>query len=309
MSRNFGIGTRDLASAGRLFLHQSVQQKALSFSSVDALSDRWAQFAAYAKEQGIGRMERITPELVQSYGRELAEKVQSKQISASYAQNLVSSVNTVMHLTPKQWESVSPTRECGIAERSLVRDTPVLTEREPLSVALQALRENGNYRGAAVAELAREFGLRSKEAALLNAHSALKEAQSKGFISVLNGTKGGRHREVPITSEKQLEALKNASQAQEDARAVMPSDKNWAQYRNELQHVREVLKENGFAGLHDLRSAYAASRYEQLTGQSAPINNDGVIGDRAMDLTARNTITKELGHGRIDVVAAYIGGR
>lgn len=309
MSRNFGIGTRDLASAGRLFLHQSVQQKALSFSSVDALSDRWAQFAAYAKEQGIGRMERITPELVQSYGRELAEKVQSKQISASYAQNLVSSVNTVMHLTPKQWESVSPTRECGIAERSLVRDTPVLTEREPLSVALQALRENGNYRGAAVAELAREFGLRSKEAALLNAHSALKEAQSKGFISVLNGTKGGRHREVPITSEKQLEVLKNASQAQEDARAVMPSDKNWAQYRNELQHVREVLKENGFAGLHDLRSAYAASRYEQLTGQSAPINNDGVIGDRAMDLTARNTITKELGHGRIDVVAAYIGGR
>lgn len=309
MSRNFGIGTRDLASAGRLFLHQSVQQKALSFSSVDALSDRWAQFAAYAKEQGIGRMERITPELVQSYGRELAEKVQSKQISASYAQNLVSSVNTVMHLTPKQWESVSPTRECGIAERSLVRDTPVLTEREPLSVALQALRENGNYRGAAVAELAREFGLRSKEAALLNAHSALKEAQSKGFISVLNGTKGGRHREVPITSEKQLEALKNASQAQEDARAVMPSDKNWAQYRNELQHVREVLKENGFAGLHDLRSAYAASRYEQLTGQAAPINNDGVIVDRAMDLTARDTITKELGHGRIDVVAAYIGGR
>lgn len=309
MSRNFGIGTRDLASAGRLFLHQSVQQKALSFSSVDALSDRWAQFAAYAKEQGIGRMERITPELVQSYGRELAEKVQSKQISASYAQNLVSSVNTVMHLTPKQWESVSPTRECGIAERSLVRDTPVLTEREPLSVALQALRENGNYRGAAVAELAREFGLRSKEAALLNAHSALKEAQSKGFISVLNGTKGGRHREVPITSEKQLEVLKNASQAQEDARAVMPSDKNWAQYRNELQHVREVLKENGFAGLHDLRSAYAASRYEQLTGQSAPINNDGVIVDRAMDLTARDTITKELGHGRIDVVAAYIGGR
>lgn len=309
MSRNFGIGTRDLASAGRLFLHQSVQQKALSFSSVDALSDRWAQFAAYAKEQGIGRMERITPELVQSYGRELAEKVQSKQISASYAQNLVSSVNTVMHLTPKQWESVSPTRECGIAERSLVRDTPVLTEREPLSVALQALRENGNYRGAAVAELAREFGLRSKEAALLNAHSALKEAQSKGFISVLNGTKGGRHREVPITSEKQLEVLKNASKAQEDARAVMPSDKNWAQYRNELQHVREVLKENGFAGLHDLRSAYAASRYEQLTGQSAPINNDGVIVDRAMDLTARDTITKELGHGRIDVVAAYIGGR
>ncbi len=309
MSRNFGIGTRDLAQAGQRFLQQSVQHKALSFSSADNLADRWAQFAAYAKENGVGRMERISPELVQQYGRELALKVESKQISASYAQNLVSSVNTVMHLTPKEWESVSPTKECGIAERSLVRDTPVLTQQEPLSVALHALREAGDYRGAAVAELARELGLRSKEAALLNAHSALREAQTKGHVSVSEGTKGGRSREVPVLHEKQLEALKNAAEAQKDSRAIIPSDKNWAQYRNELQSVRETLKENGFAGLHDLRSAYAADRYEQITGQAAPVNNGGVIMDRANDYAAREQITSELGHGRIDVVSAYIGGR
>lgn len=308
MSRNFGVGTRDLASAGRLFLQRAAQQKAVSFASVDALADRWAQFAAFSKENGVGRMERVTQELVQQYGQQLAEKVHNKQISASYAQNLVSSVNTVMHLTPKHWKSVSPTKECGIAERSQVRNTPVLTQREPLSVALQALRENGNYRGAAVAELAREFGLRSKEAALLNAHSALKEAQTRGYINILDGTKGGRGREVPITHENQLQALKNASTTQENTRAVMPSDKNWAQYRNELQHVREILKENGFAGLHDLRSAYAADRYEQLTGQPAPVNGSA-IADRGADQAAREQITAELGHGRIDVVAAYIGGR
>ena len=309
MSRNFGIGTRDLAQAGQRFLQQSVQHKALSYSSADNLADRWAQFAAFAKENGVGRMERVSQELVQQYGRELAQKVESKQISASYAQNLVSSVNTVMHLTPKHWESVSPTRECGIAERSLVRDTPVLTQREPLSVALHSLREAGDYRGAAVAELARELGLRSKEAALLNAHSALKEAQNKGHVSISSGTKGGRYREVPVLHENQLQALKNASHAQENARAVMPSDKNWAQYRNELQNVREILKENGYAGLHDLRSAYAADRYEQLTGQPAPINNGGIIADRQADYAAREQITAELGHGRIDVVSAYIGGR
>lgn len=309
MSRNFGVGTRDLAQAGQRFLQQAVQHKALSYSSADALTDRWAQFTVFAKENEVGRLERITPELVQSYGRELAEKVHSKQISASYAQNLLSAVNTVMHLTPKQWQSVSPTKECGIAERSQVRIEPVLTQREPLSVALQTLREAGDYRGAAVAELARELGLRSKEAALLNAHSALREAQNKGHITITNGTKGGRAREVPVLHERQLEALKNASHAQENARAVMPADKNWAQYRNELQKVRETLKENGFAGLHDLRSAYAADRYEQITGQAAPINNEGFITDKAADYTAREQITTELGHGRIDVVAAYIGGR
>lgn len=308
MSRNFGVGTRDLASAGRLFLQRAAQQKAVSFASVDTLADRWTQFAAFSKEQKVGRMERITPELVQSYGRELAEKVQSKQISASYAQNLVSSINTVMHLTPREWQSISPTKDCGIAERSLVRDTPVLTEREPFNAALSALREVGNFRGAAIAELARELGLRSKEAALLNAHDALKQAE-KGYISVIEGTKGGRYREVPVLHEKQQEALKNAAEAQKNSRAVMPSEKNWAQYRNELQRVRETLQQNGFAGLHDLRSAYAADRYEQLTGQSAPINNGGVMTDKAKDYAAREQITTELGHGRIDVIAAYIGGR
>lgn len=308
MSRNYGVGTRDLASAGRIFLQTAAQQKAVSLASVDTLADRWAQFAAFSKENGVGRMERVTQELVQQYGQQLAEKVQSKQISASYAQNLVSSVNTVMHLTPKSWESVSPTRDCGIAERSLVRTEPVLTQREPLSVALHSLRESGDYRGAAVAELARELGLRSKEAALLNAHDALKQAE-KGYISVIEGTKGGRYREVPVLHEKQLEALKNAAEAQKDSRAVIPADKNWAQYRNELQNVREILKENGYAGLHDLRSAYAADRYEQITGQVAPVNNVGVIVDRANDYAAREQITAELGHGRIDVVAAYIGGR
>lgn len=309
MSRNFGIGTRDLAGAGQRFLQHAVQHKALSYSSADALSDRWSQFAAYAKENGVGRLERITPELVQQYGRALADKVQHEQFSASYAQNLISAVNTVLHLTPKSWQSVSPTRDCGIAERSLVRTAPVLTAREPLSVALDALRATGNFRGAAIAELAREFGLRSKEAALLNAHNALKEAQSKGYINASKGTKGGRDRNIPVTHGKQLQALKNAATAQKNARAVMPSDKNWAQYRNELQNVRDVLKENGFSGLHDLRSAYAADRYEQLTGQQAPTNNNGIITDRLRDLTARQMITKELGHGRIDVVAAYIGGR
>lgn len=308
MSRNFGVGTRDLAQAGQRFLQQAVQHKALSYSSADALTDRWAQFTVFAKENEVGRLERITPELVQSYGRELAEKVHSKQISASYAQNLLSAVNTVMHLTPKKWQSVSPTKDCGIAERSLLRTEPVLIAREPLSVALDALRSANNYRGAAVAELAREFGLRSKEAALLNAHNALEEAQRKGFINVSAGTKGGRDRKVPVTNVKQLVTLKNASYAQEEARAVMPAEKTWAQYRNELQHVREVLKENGFAGLHDLRSAYAADRYEQITGQSAPVNG-GTITDRHIDYAAREQITAELGHGRIDVVSAYIGGR
>ncbi|MBI3774834.1 MAG: integrase, partial [Gammaproteobacteria bacterium] len=57
----------------------------------------------------------------------------------------------------------------------------------------------------------------------------------------------------------------------------------------------------------DLRAAYACERYEQITGHPAPV----VAGERQAnkhdDQTARQIIAQELGHGRIDVAAAYLG--
>ena len=35
----------------------------------------------------------------------------------------------------------------------------------------------------------------------------------------------------------------------------------------------------------------------------------GTINDRAADLVARLKISEELGHGRAEVVAEYVGGR
>ena len=58
---------------------------------------------------------------------------------------------------------------------------------------------------------------------------------------------------------------------------------------------------------HD-RAAYACERYETLTGHPAPVLG-GVITDRDQDREARERISAELGHGRIDVVSEYIGGR
>ena len=311
MSRNFGARQRDMGKAAGVFLSQAVSRGEISFSSAATLEDRFTQFAQFAKDEGIGRMERIDTEIVEKYGRELAEKVEAGEISEAYAQNLVSAVNSVMSLAAKgQWESVSPTKDCGIPERSFVREhAPQAIDRTTYENARDIVRDTLGYRATAIVELARELGLRSKEASLLDAEKAYLEAKETGKITISEGTKGGREREVPITSEHQLKALKNASEAQGEGRNLISKGESWQSWREGgLRKIREIVQEKTGGRLHDLRSAYACERYESLTGWSSPAAG-GNIQDRHLDREARETISQELGHGRIDVVSSYIGGR
>lgn len=311
MGRNYGLGTRNMEQAGSKALARACSRGELSFSSVATVADRWAIFCRFAKAKSIGRMERVTPELLRQYGQGLAHQVRGEEMSASYAQNLVSAVNTVMRLV-RCWPQVSPTIACGICERSNVRgEPPGGIDRAQLARATRTLREAGHHRGAATAELAREFGLRSKEASLLNVQDACLMAQSDQQIIISAGTKGGKVRKVPIVSTIQLDTLHKASVLQGGDRALLPASQNWKQWREgELRLVREVLQTFGIRRLHDLRAAYACERYKELTGHMAPVFSS-LSCDRGVDLSARKIISQELGHGaeRTDVVVAYIGGR
>ncbi len=72
----------------------------------------------------------------------------------------------------------------------------------------------------------------------------------------------------------------------------------------------QLLRKQGLKNFHELRTAYACERYEQLTGHAAPINDGHCYRiDRDLDQQARQQISLELGHNRIEVVSAYIGGR
>lgn len=317
MSRNYGLGTRDMRSAGRIALDKAADKREMSFSTADTVADRWSKFVVYAKENGIGRMEKITPELVTQYGKSLAEKVVNRekniqgreQLAASTAQNLLSGVNTVMHLVRADWKSVSPTKTCLISPRSMIRTTvPAGLDRSISAVAINALKEAGLPRAAIVAELARELGLRSKEASLLDANKALREAGKHGSIRISDGTKGGRVRELTITKE-QVSVLTKAAAIQGTNRSIMPANIDLNKFRStELKLGRAVLQTLGIRGYHDQRAAYACDRYKALTGQPAPVCG-GKILDREADMAARYQISAELGHGRSDVAVSYIGSR
>lgn len=311
MSRNFGLGSRDMGRAGQTALDRAAVNRDASFSTAATNGERWRLFARWAKGHGVNRMEHISSRLVQQYGRELANQVEAGQLAAATAQNRVSAVNSVMALSTKHnWQSVSPTKDCGIAQRCAVRDVaPAALERPTYSGAHARVREQLGMRAASVVELARELGLRSKEASMLNARTALAQAQKEQKVTILDGTKGGRSRVIFSPSARQIQALTRAAEAQGSARAVMPPDQNWKSWRNgELRDARDIVKSETGGGLHDLRAAYACERYADLTGHAAPAAG-GQILDRGADLDARTQISSELGHDRIDVVSEYIGGR
>lgn len=309
-SRNFGLGSRDMGKAGRFVANNAVHDGAMGFKHAAEIAREFAQFAAFARDNGVRQMEYITRDLVVHYGEQLADRVSNLEIGQGHAQNAVSAINTVMRLaTQSEWKSVSPTRECGIDQRTAIRQTPPTgLDRAPLEQGLSALSE----RGQAIAELARELGLRSKEASLFNAQAALREAQARGVIRVTDGTKGGRPREVPLNRDsaehaaRQIAALERAAAAQGPARAVMPPDQNWKTWReNGLREIRETLQQYSIDRLHDLRSAYACERYQQITGHAAPCL--GGKAPRDIDRTARLQIAEELGHGRTSITNSYLG--
>lgn len=305
MKRNFGTQQRDPMRAASVLLNASRDAGGASFSTVATVLQRFDKFVGFAKERGISRLDKVTQLLVQNY----AAFLRDSDYSAAYQQNLLSAVNTVLargyESQSQRWQPVTSRAE-GLTRRDNVRKSPT-TSKEQLLQAQADMPEHA----AVVAGLARELGLRSKEAALLNARAALKEAKEKLLVTIVDGTKGGRTRNVPVTQPSQVDALIKAACLQGDNRSLIPSHQTWVEFRaTTLYSGRAALKQADIKGYHALRAAYAADRYQEVTGSLAPCNTDGRrTAERAIDQQAREIIAEELGHGRTDVLVSYVGSR
>jgi hypothetical protein len=307
--RNFGFG-KQMAWAGTQALRDRYGDG--HYATVAAHTARWGQFAEWVKAaEGIRDAREVTVETVVAYGEELAGEVSRGTMAVAYAQNLLSSVNVVLEaLRGDRLVRISPAGLVGA--RSHVREcAPTGLDRAAVHECAGSLRAGGHDRIAAVVELARDLGLRVREASMLDAKSALREAVTRGAINVTTGTKGGRghqvDRWVPV-SERTLGSLRRAAAAQGTDRNLIPGDQIWRQWNDHLHHVwAEAREAHGLGTLHDLRAAYACERYEALTGHPAP----AVAGQRGtgkpVDRAARETIAQQLGHTRTEVAAAYIG--
>lgn len=306
-SRNFGYG-KSMAWAGKQALMSAYQGR---FGTVAANANRWGTFSRFSVEQGVRDARLVTAELVAAFGHRLAEAVDRGEMKVSYAQNLLSSVNTTLSaLRGDRLIRVSPSAVVG--HRMSVRNAaPAGMDRDRVSAAVQDLRDAGHARAASVVELAREFGVREKEAVLMNLREARDQLRTRYAVDIREGTKGGRGRDVDRwvpASNRSVAILERAIAASQGARNLVPPGQNFRQVNNHLHHVvKEAFERHGLKGLHDLRAAYACERYQQLTGHTAPAVAGFRSASREADMAARETISQELGHERTDVLSAYVG--
>ena len=314
-SRNFGFG-KNIAYAGREALRAYYADG--HYGSVAAHSDRWSQFAQWAKEQGIRDLAKVDQQAtIERYAAHVADRVQRQAISVQYGQNLLSTVNvTLAALRGDDRVRISPAHAVG--HRSQVRtQVPGSLDRERVAQATTALRAAGLARAAAVLELARDFGVRREEAVKANLDRWSREVERHGAVNVQEGTKGGRDapRWVPVTDQARATLARAIASRPAGSRNLIAPNESYAQVAierdSDLNRAREILHVHGIPGYHDARAAYACERYPALTGRVAPVvsGQRSTTAERSSDQSARLVIARELGHGRIDVVSAYIGGR
>ena len=308
-NRNYGYGKK-LAWAGRNALADRYGEG--HYSTRATHEERWKQFVNFLKQEGIHDARKIDRNVIRRYAKYLRTLVHSEEMKVAYAQNLLSTVNVVLETMRKDTVLSIRPAQC-VGQRSNVRTTaPATLVRTSLSNLIHQLHTSGQTRVALVAELARTFGLRFREASLLNAKQALKEAQQSGRINITQGTKGGRgkgsDRWVLVDGNYSIHLLKQVAEVQGKAKNLIPEKQSYSQWRDHAYyHWRTVTQDTDIHGFHDMRAAYACERYETITGSPAPAIAGERQADKTLDTQARVILSQELGHNRIDVIAAYIG--
>lgn len=307
---NFGLKTRDPLKAMQFALSERVSSGANSFATKANAAVAQKAFADYLKENKIRDLRKVDKGTVQAFADRLRSRVEKGEISWRTATEYVSRVNATLEAVRYDTDVRVTASEAGFPARD-----GIAKENHSIEVPSEGL----SAQTKAILGIERAFGLRCKEAVLLNAKGVMQHATVGSSFVLERGTKGGRPREVEIRTFAQLEALRAASEVQQGKYSQIPSDKSYAEFRAAL------YSEVGKAGVkqHGLRHAYAQERYAEVSGVKAPVvagvehkahrayiaKELGVslAEARAIDIAARETVSKELGHGRLEITNAYLG--
>lgn len=311
------LGSRNNFGYGKNFKHaarQAMKLNGVEPGSVRTHASRLHDFIRFTKEHGLNARDvsKLTASHLKEYAADVARRYHHGEINeVSTAHSYITAINKVFESLTGKHPGLNPSQETGVTRSEVRAIVPTgLDSKQVQSVADKLAADYP--RTAATIQLERTLGLRAREAALMNCKVALKETAKTGHVNITEGTKGGRgnnvDRHVPITKPEQWRALKDAAKVQGNNKNLIPPGKTWVQHYNHNRYVLNLYQDE-IAKQHDLRAAYACERYRELTGHEAPICRvDGESGpDKEIDREARETISYELGHGRIDVTNSYLG--
>ena len=163
-----------------------------------------------------------------------------------------------------------------------------------------------NERQQLAIRLQREFGLRREESLKFMPSYAIKADKIELKSS---WTKGGRAREIPITTDKQRELLKEVKKVVGKG-SLIEKEQKYYQAREALDKACQRAK---IRNMHGFRHAYAQQRYKALTGRDCP-KAGGLTSKQlklsrynVQDYSVRLKISEELGHSREEITVQYLG--
>ena len=151
------------------------------------------------------------------------------------------------------------------------------------------------------------FGLRLEESLKFR----VNVADQKTYIAMQpTWCKGKRFRVIPVSHERQRELLDDVHRVCGDG-SLIPAGTSYITYRKQFENAALSA---GITNMHKHRHWFACWRYRSLSGVQPPAEGgpthdqlDAVA--RARLDTIRLQVSQELGHNRIDVTDAYLGGR
>ncbi len=254
--------------------------------------------AQQLKEGGYQRLERPT-QLKQKHVNYLVSRWQSEGLAASTIKNRVSHLRWLAQKIEKP-TIVKSNEELGIEKRVFVTQENKATQLDGREQKIADERIKDALR------LQEAFGLRREEALKFKPELAARDENQVQLQA--SWCKGGRARTIPIRNDEQRTLL-------EDIRSKYPtgslihSHMSYIDMRNKYDNA---VKAVGLGKCHGLRHAYAQERYRELTGREPSVcggltRREMDSHQREQDFTVRLQISEELGHGRVDVVAQYIG--
>lgn len=314
-SKNFGFGNQtEYATKTALNNHFGNGH----YQTVKTHTERARLFYAWLlEEKKVRDIREVTNFIFSDYALYLKMLIDAEEISIATATNRISSVNIVLQIMRgDQKIRLDKIADALGSKRCYIRKSiPDGMDYFQVIELHKQLVAAGFIRSAAIILLARATGMRLRECILADLPRLTREA-ANNRINIQDGCKGGRSgafapRWISLTDEV-IYALDYARQVSPaSSRNLLAADETYIQFlRQEVNASRRIIKLFGIKGYHELRAAFACDRYKELVGSPAPVfprPDTTDKPDRKKVRAARQIISRELGHERLEVVNAYVG--
>ena len=239
-------------------------------------------------------LKQIDSQVIEAYVSVLQDKVENSELSKHTAETYISALNRIIeysnHFLGKNLETVSQ------SQHQLTRDSFQYVDRSVSKNTHEAflsfLNQNNDIKAQALShsvKLQRAFGLRLRESLAIK-QETIREALRTNVLHLTgqDGAKNSRSRDIPVKTEKQIEALKSALnfQKENNLKSLAPTTHLKQQYSFAKNMQDSFNKSNSdYFHYHGERHAYAQQRISEGA-------------DRLI-------VSNELGHNRQEVTRVY----